>query len=122
MCLFMAILKDPIYSLRKMKNRYSKNIVISYLNINSIRNNFFSAKWVCRCRKCRSIPTNQLLIKCYRTPYRLDISGHSGGLLTYERSEIPSRLLTQFTFNSDIQVIAVELNLRKNKWIVPRRF
>ena len=62
-----------------------------------------------------SIPTNQFLIKGYRTPYRLDISGRSGGLLPYVRNEIPSRLLIQFIFNSDIQVIAVELNLKKNK-------
>ena len=51
-------------------------------------------------------------------PYRKDISSTSGGLLTYVRNDIPSRQLFDFKFPTDIQILAVELNLRKTKWLL----
>jgi hypothetical protein len=54
----------------------------------------------------------------YKHPYRLDVTDKSGGLLTYVRSDIPSRLLNDFSFDTSIQILPVELNLRKCKWLL----
>ena len=38
--------------------------------------------------------------------------------MTFVRADIPSRLLNEFKFPNDIQVLAVELNLKKTKWLL----
>ena len=40
-----------------------------------------------------------------------------GGLLCYIRSYIPARHLCDFTLPGDIQLIPIEINLRKEKWL-----
>ena len=65
-----------------------------------------------------SFPEAQFVLDGYRKPFRLDISASTGGLLTYVNSKIPSRQLFSFSLPSDIQCIAIELNLRKQKWLV----
>lgn len=66
----------------------------------------------------KSFPTNQFLMNGYATPYRLDVNGRSGGLLVYINESIPSRILRNFEFETVFQIIPVELNLRKEKWIL----
>jgi len=65
-----------------------------------------------------SFPPSQFCLQNFKRPYRLDISGRSGGLLTFVRSDIPSRQLTNTSIPSGIQILCVELNLRKRKWIL----
>ena len=65
-----------------------------------------------------SFPLKQFCLPGYKSPYRLDISGNSGGLLVYVNENIPSRTLNQLKIPSDIQLIPVELNLRKQKWLL----
>ena len=54
----------------------------------------------------------------FKTPYRFDKTDKSGGLLTYVKNEIPSKILTNFLFDSNFQIIPIELNFRKCKWIL----
>ena len=54
----------------------------------------------------------------YKTPYRLDASSTSGGVLVYVNENIPSRPLLKLTLPSDIQLIPFELCLRKTKWLI----
>ena len=65
-----------------------------------------------------SFPEGQFLLSTYKQPYRLDISEKSGGLLVYVNSDIPSRHLTDISFPDDIQAVPIELNLRKQKWLI----
>ena len=65
-----------------------------------------------------SFPTGQFNLPGFRTPYRKDLSGKSEGLLVYVDSNIPSKELTIPDCLSDIQVIPVEINLKKQKWLV----
>ena len=66
-----------------------------------------------------SFPSSQFnLLNFKNLPYRKDMSSTSGGLLTYVRNDIPSRQLFNFEFPADIQILAVELNLRKTKWLL----
>ena len=65
-----------------------------------------------------SFPDGQFILHGYKKPYRLDVNGRSGGLLVYVNSDIPSRLLTSYSFPNDLQIIPIEINLRKEKWII----
>ena len=65
-----------------------------------------------------SFPSGQFILEGYKKPYRLDINGHSGGILVYVNSDSPSRQITTFTFDTDMQIILIELNLRKHKWLI----
>jgi exonuclease III len=64
-----------------------------------------------------TFPKNQFCMSGYKM-YRRDDTGRSGGLLTYVRTDIPSKFLSNFKFGHDIQVLPVELNFRKCKWLL----
>jgi len=65
-----------------------------------------------------SFTTSQFIMKGYKKPYRKDVSENSGGLLTYIKSDIPSKELKDHKFNDDLQIVPFELNLRKCKWVI----
>ena len=62
-----------------------------------------------------SFPTGQFNLPGFRTPYRKDLSAKSGGLLVYVNSNIPSKVLKIPDCPRDMQVIPVEINLKKQK-------
>ena len=65
-----------------------------------------------------SFPTGLLNLPGFRTHYRKDLSAQSGGLLVYVNSNISSKVLKIPDCPSDIQVITVKINLKKQKWLV----
>ena len=104
-----------------------KNIIFSYININSIRNKFGS---LCSLTLSRVdilsiaetkldylFPNAQFLIPNFHQPFRLDISRNSGGFLVSVRYSIPARMLSNYRLPPDIQAIPFEINLRKEKWL-----
>ena len=105
-----------------------KNIIISYININSIRNKIKNLEilisdlvdvlTIAETKIDGSSSTPQFLLKNFKTPFRLDVSDRSGGLMTYIRADIPSRLLMEYKFPIDIQILPIELNLKKAKWLL----
>ena len=98
------------------------------MNINSIRNKLdrlfeFTQSLVdflvvSGIKLDRCFPTGQFNLPGLRTPYGKDLSGKSGGLLVHVNSNIPSKVPQIPNFPNDIQVIAVEINLKKQKWLV----
>ena len=114
--------------IKRIRCKFPKNIFISYLNINSIRNkfdaigtlvgNYFDILSIAETKLDSSFPTSQYNLQGFKTPYRLDISSRSGGILTFIRMDIPSRQLTDLVLPSDIQIIPIELNLGKRKWLL----
>ena len=97
----------PVTSkLKSVRLKSPKNVVISYININSVRNKLgdlaslldglVDVLSIAETKLDVSFPSSQFLIPQFKRPYRLDISEDSGGLLTYVREDIPSRLLTKF--------------------------
>ena len=108
------------------RSKTSKNIIFSYLNINSIRNtlggiraalvNYIDIFIVAETKINESFPTVQFASDGFHKPFRLDVKDKSGGLLVYVRSYLPLSQLTKHKISSDIQALTFEINLRKEKW------
>ena len=85
-------------SLKTLRLNNPKNVIFSYLNINSIRNKMGSLREVvmenvdilaiAETKIDESFPTAQFLLVGYHSPYRLDKSPKSGGILVYVKSSI----------------------------------
>ena len=114
--------------IKSLKLKYPKQPSIAYLNINSIRNKFEELKIIVKknidiliiadTKIDESFPTNQFKMDGYRTPYRYRTNENVGGLLIYINENIPSKELTGFKIPNDIQMLPIEINLRKQKWLM----
>ena len=114
--------------MKKLRNANPKKIIISYININSIRNKShdfvtllqgsMDVLVIAETKLDSSFPTSQFVIPGYKKPYRLDISAHSGGLLVYVNEQITSKELSGIEVPHDIQAKFIELSLRKTKWLL----
>ena len=103
-------------------------MTIGYININSVRNKLKNLHTflgdnidilaVSETKLDEAYTTNRLILPGYKTPFRLDYSDSSGGLLVYARSDILIHQLTSFAFPKGIEVIPLEINLRKTKWCI----
>ena len=97
----------------------------SYLNINSIRSKFDNLKLIIDENVdilCVAKPKLTTLFQLHSSvgldkPNDLDISDRRGGLLIYIKCHLPSRCLKSYSTPKDIQIIPLELNLRKEKWM-----
>ena len=65
-----------------------------------------------------SFPTSRFMVPGYTSPYRLDINSKSGGLLVYVKETIPSKELKQLAIPKNMQILTLEINLRKSKWLI----
>ena len=123
--MFMKSDNDSETALRLNRSKYSKNIIFSCFNINSIRNKFDSVRAAivnyvdiviaAETKINESFPTAQFAIDGFHKPLRLDATDKSGILLVYVRSYLPLRQLTKHEMSSDIQALVFEINLRKKK-------
>ena len=119
---------SPSSAIKSLRLSHSNNVIISYINVNSIRNklddlnevvsNNVDILCIAETKLDNSFPEAQFILNGYKKTYRLDISASSGGLLTYVNTMIPSRQLISFVIPSDIQCIVIELNLRRQKWLL----
>ena len=107
----------------------SKNVKLGYININSIRNKIEGLKSFlsdadldvfafAETKIDESFPTSQFLIPSYKSPFRHDVTNRSGGLLVYVNSAISARQWSVPNIAKDIQVVIVELLLKKSRWLV----
>ena len=104
------------------------NLNFCYLNINSVRNKFTDFQEIingnvdvvsiAETKVDASFPSPQFVLEGYHSPYRLDISSRSGGILVYVKSSIPSCRLSCENLSDSIQAVQFEINLRKEKWLV----
>ena len=118
--------RDAKSELRNLRLRNIGRVIIGYLNINSIRNEFDPLKetvsknidtlMVAETKLDASFPKEQFFIEGYSDPLRLDRNAGGGGLLVYVRSDIPSSELKSFKFDDYIECICFEINLRGKKW------
>ena len=114
-----------------MKNLRLKNVnktIIGQININSISSKFKQLKelvlkhvdvLVARETKLDKIfPHSHFHMDGFSLPYKLDRNRNGGGVMTFVKEDIPSKLLTKHDFQSDVEGLLVELNFRKSKWLL----
>ena len=63
-----------------------------------------------------SFPQGQFKISGFSRPFRLDRNSNGGGIMLFVREDIPAKSI--FTEVSPIEGIYVEINLRKQKWLI----
>ena len=115
-------------TLKNARLKQPKKVCFSHINKNSIRNNLDSLfeftyglvdfLSLSALKLDSSFPTGQFSLTGLRTRYRKYLSGKSVGLPAYVNCNIPSEVLKLPDCPSDIQVIPVEINLKKQKWVV----
>ena len=98
---------------------------MGHLNINSIRNKFEMLQFlladyidilmISESKLDSTFPSLQFQIHDFRTPYRLDWTDRGGGILLFVRENLITRLLSRHSFPHDIEILLMELNLRKKK-------
>ena len=114
--------------LSDLRSNNPSNLNFCYLNINSVRNKFTDFQEIingnvdvisiAETKIDASFPSAQFVFEGYHSPYRLDVSNRSGGILVYVKSSIPSRRLSCDNLCDSIQAVPFEINLRKEKWLV----
>ena len=119
---------DWFEKIKQLKQKNPTNLTCSYLNINSIRNKFdnlfdminqnIDIICLAETKLDNSFPTSRFLVPGYTSPYRLDINSKSGGLLVYIKETIPTKELKQLAIPKSIQILPIEINLRKSKWLI----
>ena len=62
-----------------------------------------------------TFPSSQFQIYSFRTPYRLDRNDTGVGILLFVRENLITKLLSRLSFPHDIEILFIELNLRKKK-------
>ena len=116
---------DLLFSLRV---EFSRNLLIGFLIINSLRNKIIDLRMIAeRClpdillveeTKLNSdFKTDLFLINNYKSPIRLDRSEFGGGLLQYSRNGIICNRMTAFEVPS-LELLCSELTVAKKKWII----
>ena len=116
------------YLSKKLKDLHIErplNVILFYLNINSIRNNFSNLEQVigdsvailttAEAKIDSTFPAAQFCLANYHTTYHLDIRDKSGGILAYIKPNIPTGQLNCGNLCKSIQVVPFEVNLRKEQ-------
>ena len=114
--------------LKMLRIENKGNLMIGYLNINSLQNKFEALKALVEknidilvlseTKIDESFPSNQFLIDSFSPPFRKDRDSQGGGILIYVRENIPCRLLNYATLPNDIEGIFIELSIDRNKWLM----
>ena len=86
-----------------MKRNFRDKLILSHVNINSIRNKFDALSYIIGNNKDiilisetkidDTFPRAQLFIKGFSASYRQDRNRLGGGVLLFVREDVPSRIL-----------------------------
>ena len=112
----LSAANTDIYQILKgLRLSNPNNVILSYLSMNSVRNKFENLREIIKqnvdvlavaeTKIDASFLSAQYFLEGYHSPYRLDISRKSGGLLVYVKATIPSRQLSLPKFQFTIQAL-----------------
>ena len=102
-------------------------MIIGHLNINALANKFDALNLIrdkldilvlCETKLYASFTERQFFLTGFKKLYRLDRNTHGGGIMVYVRDDLPSVELKKHTFSKEMEVIFVEINLRKNNFLL----
>ena len=121
-------INNNLENLTILRRTLTKNPMLSYYNINSLRNKFFDVQEIIS----KSMPDvivlaetklddqfskAQFYLNQYYEPTRKDLTKTSGGLIEYVRNGIIRKRMPQYELN-DFESIASELTINKEKWLL----
>ena len=114
---------DDMLRLKKLRIKNPNKIIIAHLNINSITktrlfHGVIDILMMYKTKTDDSFPTEQFIIEVYSTICRLDRNGRCGGIMLIAKDNLLTSRLDKFCFPDEIEIICVELNLRKKKWLI----
>ena len=120
--------QDDMLVLKNLYASYPNNVIIGYLNINSIRNKFEMlsmsvAQYVdilmlSETKLDSTFPSIQFLINGFSVPHRLDRNSKGGGILLHVSDKIIVLPLSRYSLPLHTELLFFELNLRNRKWLV----
>ena len=103
-------------------------LIVAHLNINQIIGKFNSLQEIIQgyldilaiseSKLYQSNPTSMFDIVGYTQPFRRGRNNNGGGILVYVREGIPCRELKVKPGAENLEGLFIEINLRKNKWIL----
>ena len=119
---------DFVIDINDLRLRNIDKVLIGNINVNSIRNKFEQLKElilkyvdvliITETKLDDTFPSAQFIIEGFSEPFRRDRNRNGGGVMIYVRHGIPCRLLTKHKFASDMEILFLELNFRKCKWLL----
>ena len=118
---------DVFSDLRKIRNDNKKKPIICYLNINSVRYKFDELKEILtdkivdlliisETKIDSSFNDNLFKVEGYKMERR-DRTIHGGGIMTFERSDLPFKRRTDLECQ-EVETICYELLMAKRKWCI----
>ena len=120
--------QDPFAKMKELRLKNPHNLIISYLNINSVRNKFENftgmiSEYVdvivlAETKLDDTFPKNQFSLPGFKAPIRLDRTLNSGGLLVLINEKITSKQIKTITVPGDIQAVPIELNINNSRWLL----
>ena len=121
----LSFIASNVSHLGNLRSKNSKNIILSYINLNSIRNKFenlcdfvgynVDVLLIAQTKLNSLFSNTQFLLPGFHEPLRFDINHRSGGLLVYIKLSLSSKILIKFKLPINIQKLSFEINLRKEK-------
>ena len=120
--------RDTIIDLRTFRIKYPSNVIIGHLNTSSIRNKFELLSFlidgkvdIFLIRETKidgTFPTSQFLMSNFSNVYRLDRNDKGGGIMLFVKDNLITFPVSGFCFLEKTDIFCVELNLRKQKWLI----
>ena len=115
-------------TLKRLRHSHLNNVIFSYLNNNSSRNNFgdldkivdgnIDILCIAETKLDERFPNNQFVYQYNQSNILSGIAENKGCLMEFVKSHRTSRSLNDFKIPSNIQIIPFEINLRNEKWLV----
>ena len=107
------------------KTNHPQCVSLGYLNLNSVWNKFYSIPSleehnidifpIAETKLDSSFPESPFFLEEMKKLFRFDVSSRKGRLLVYVINNIPSKYLRSFYLPNAIQVILIEVNLKRHK-------
>ena len=109
--------------LKNLRLKNSNKAIICHININSLRNKFELLTEMVRDKVHLLMIFETKLNSSFANAqfymsHKLDRNSKGGGIILYVREDIPSKLVNSSCTNHDIEYFLLELNLRKQKWLL----
>ena len=122
--------KSPGITLKNLRAKNSKRIIIAHLNINFLEKKFEALRSLVEAKVDiliisetkidASFPLNRFIFKGYSTPFRADRNYQGGVLIIYIREDIPCKELKASNIPGDVEGIFIELIIGGTKWFLMR--